>query len=214
MEQKQLIYATWLRRFSAFLIDLIVFMPLIILQTKALRTSPRLYAAVMLPYSIIFTGYWIYCHGRWGKTIGKKLTGTYVASTGGDPISWKQAFLRSSVDILCVIIAQSVLIPIYLSIPVEGYVDLTARNRFQLIQSMWPTWYPYFSKAQQIWIWSEFIVILTNKRRRALHDFIAGTVVLQSKPSPRQARTENPYSIRNLTTFRISSHFVPLRPSD
>jgi len=191
MEPKKLYYATWWRRFSAFWIDVIVFMPLIILQTKALRTSPRLYAAVMLPYSIIFTGYWIYCHGRWGKTIGKKLTGTYVATLDGNHISWKQAFLRSSVDIVSVIVAQFALIPIYLSIPVEGYAELAPRDRFELINSLWPIWYPYFSKAQQAWLWSEFIVILTNKRRRALHDFIAGTVVLQTKPSRRQ----DPYSM-------------------
>jgi uncharacterized RDD family membrane protein YckC len=29
----------------------------------------------------------------------------------------------------------------------------------------------------QIWVWSEVVVMLFNKRRRALHDFIAGTIV-------------------------------------
>jgi len=27
-------------------------------------------------------------------------------------------------------------------------------------------------------LWSEFVVLLTNRKRRALHDFIAGTVVI------------------------------------
>ena len=31
---------------------------------------------------------------------------------------------------------------------------------------------------QQIWIWSEFVVLLFNRRKRAIHDFIAGTVVI------------------------------------
>jgi len=30
-----------------------------------------------------------------------------------------------------------------------------------------------------IWIGSELLVMLTNKKRRALHDFIAGTVVIK-----------------------------------
>ena len=36
----------------------------------------------------------------------------------------------------------------------------------------------------QIWIWSELIVMLTNRRRRALHDFIAGTVVIRRRVEP------------------------------
>jgi uncharacterized RDD family membrane protein YckC len=37
------------------------------------------------------------------------------------------------------------------------------------------------SHLGNIWIWSEIIVILTNKRRRAIHDFIAGTVIVKTK---------------------------------
>jgi uncharacterized RDD family membrane protein YckC len=33
----------------------------------------------------------------------------------------------------------------------------------------------------QVWIWIELIVMLTNRRRRALHDFIAGTVVIRRR---------------------------------
>jgi uncharacterized RDD family membrane protein YckC len=28
-------------------------------------------------------------------------------------------------------------------------------------------------------VWGEFLVLLTNRERRALHDFIAGTVVVR-----------------------------------
>ncbi|MDF7800376.1 RDD family protein [Pontiellaceae bacterium B1224] len=195
MEPKKLYYAAWWRRFLAFWIDFLVFIPLMVFQTKAMQSSPRLFAAILIPVGFIMTGYWIYCHGRWGKTIGKKLTGTYVATLDGNHISWKQAFLRSSVDIVFVIIASIALLPIYLTIPVEGYAELSPRDRFELIKSSWPAWYPFCNNAQQIWIWSEFIVILTNKRRRALHDYIAGTVVLQNKPSRRQSREEDPHRI-------------------
>ena len=33
----------------------------------------------------------------------------------------------------------------------------------------------------QLWTWSELIVMLTNRQRRALHDFIAGTVVIKKE---------------------------------
>jgi uncharacterized RDD family membrane protein YckC len=34
--------------------------------------------------------------------------------------------------------------------------------------------------ALQIWIWGEFITMLFNKRRRAVHDYMAGTVVVRN----------------------------------
>ena len=30
-----------------------------------------------------------------------------------------------------------------------------------------------------VWVWSEFITILFNKRKKALHDYLAGTVVIR-----------------------------------
>ena len=38
--------------------------------------------------------------------------------------------------------------------------------------------------ASQVWLWSELVVLLLNKKRRALHDFIAGTVVVKVSPHP------------------------------
>ena len=44
-----------------------------------------------------------------------------------------------------------------------------------------PNWYQSVNIIASIWIWSEFIIMLTNKKRRALHDFMAGTVVIRSR---------------------------------
>ncbi|MNR36189.1 hypothetical protein D3C85_1540850 [compost metagenome] len=41
-----------------------------------------------------------------------------------------------------------------------------------------PLWYPAVNVALQVWIWGEFITMLLNKRRRAVHDYMAGTVVV------------------------------------
>jgi uncharacterized RDD family membrane protein YckC len=34
--------------------------------------------------------------------------------------------------------------------------------------------------TNSLWIYSEFIVLLTNEKRRALHDFMAGTIVIEN----------------------------------
>jgi len=41
-----------------------------------------------------------------------------------------------------------------------------------------PSWYRTLNILQNIWIWSEFVVLLTNAKRRAIHDYLAGTVVI------------------------------------
>jgi uncharacterized RDD family membrane protein YckC len=192
MEPTKLYYAAWWRRFLAFWIDGIVLFPFMFLQWRIGRISPRLYAALLIPFSILYSGYWVFCHGRWGKTVGKLATGTRVASLDGGHISWRQAFLRNAVEIVLGIVACFALIPAYLKMPIDGYAELTTLARFELLQSMWPNWYPILTKVQQGWVWSEFIVILLNKKRRALHDFIAGTIVIQKNPTRRQAKAEDP----------------------
>jgi uncharacterized RDD family membrane protein YckC len=157
-------------------------------------TSPRLNAAIFIPFAILYAGYWVFCHGRWGKTVGKLVTGTRVATLDGSHISWRQAFLRSAVEIMFGIVGCFAFIPAYLNMPIEGYAELTTRARFELLQSMWPQWYPFLTKANNAWLWSEFIVILLNKQRRALHDFIAGTIVVQKTPTARQAKDGDPYN--------------------
>ena len=50
-------------------------------------------------------------------------------------------------------------------------------QRAQNLHAHEPSWLSWTEVADQIWIWSEVVVMLFNKRRRVLHDFIAGTVV-------------------------------------
>ncbi len=40
------------------------------------------------------------------------------------------------------------------------------------------------SLLEKIWFWSEVIFVLTNAKKRAIHDFIAGTVVVVEKTLP------------------------------
>jgi uncharacterized RDD family membrane protein YckC len=54
-------------------------------------------------------------------------------------------------------------------------------ERGDMVMEHVPAWYATISILQQVWIYSEVVVVLFNKRKRALHDFIAGTVVIQKK---------------------------------
>jgi len=38
-----------------------------------------------------------------------------------------------------------------------------------------------YTWINNIWVYSEFIVLLTNNRKRAIQDYIAGTVIVKGK---------------------------------
>ena len=63
----------------------------------------------------------------------------------------------------------------------EQYESMSFMERSAFIMASLPIWYKPIHWAHNIWIWGEFIVLLMNKRRRALHDFLAGTVVIKKK---------------------------------
>ncbi|MYM94561.1 hypothetical protein [Duganella vulcania] len=46
------------------------------------------------------------------------------------------------------------------------------------ISQLAPAWYGLVTLLSNIWTWGETIIMLTNKRRRPPHDFMAGTVVV------------------------------------
>lgn len=52
----------------------------------------------------------------------------------------------------------------------------SARN----LELLSPNWYHPLIIAAGIWVCSEFFVLLTNEKRRALHDFMTGTVVIET----------------------------------
>ena len=57
-------------------------------------------------------------------------------------------------------------------------------ERIDVLPEVAPSWNRPLSWAANIWFWSELLVLLTNQQRRALHDFLAGTVVIHAKASP------------------------------
>jgi len=61
----------------------------------------------------------------------------------------------------------------------EQYLGLGFLKRSEYMMNNLPFWYSWSNWANQIWMWSEFIVLLLNKRKRALHDYVAGTVVIK-----------------------------------
>jgi len=90
-----------------------------------------------------------------------------------------EALLRYAPEFLLGLVMSLALIPPLLQMTDAEYHALSFMERSKRLVELAPGWFKPVQIVQQIWIWSEFIVMLTNRKRRALHDFIAGTVVVR-----------------------------------
>jgi uncharacterized RDD family membrane protein YckC len=175
------IYAGFWRRFGAFWLDFLITAPITfgIVYINNLGRLNTIYT--IIPSYAFFFIYHIYFVKLWGATPGKIITKIKIIRIDGLSVDWKEAILRHVIQLVLGIFAAIALtIPVITMTDAEfasmGFMD---RSR-QIVQSA-PSWYNIVHWANQIWIWSEFLVLLLNKRKRALHDFVAGTVVIKKK---------------------------------
>jgi uncharacterized RDD family membrane protein YckC len=129
-------------------------------------------------------GLWfsVYLVKRYGGTPGKLLLRTRVVMLDGSPVTWKAAMLRYSIYLLFSLASMLALGIglLNLQIPDGQYFSMGFMERNALIVGAAPSWHEVTIWLMQIWTWSEFLVILLNKKRRALHDYLAGTVVVNT----------------------------------
>lgn len=171
-------YAGFGSRLVANLVDFVVFVPLMVVDwmLSASRAGSMVSCALL---QIIAIAYPVAMHARWGQTLGKMVARIRVVKLSGDPLSTREAALRSSVDIgLGLAVTASALFAMT-RLPESAWTD-----DWLLVQTMLrglePSWGPWAAVALQVWAWGELIALLSNRRRRAIHDFIAGTVVVES----------------------------------
>ena len=158
------------------MVDAFVLAPCIALYFWVLSldgTAPLL----AFPVIVICTAYPVWFHARTGQTLGKRLASIRVVKLTGERISWKEAALRSSVDLaLGLTRAMATVLALYQLSDVALNVGWLARSELLIEQG--PAWGRYAQRASNAWYWSELVFLLFNAKRRALHDFIAGTVVV------------------------------------
>jgi uncharacterized RDD family membrane protein YckC len=174
-------YASFWQRLGALLID-----GLCLLPATGVQFIPRLSLWIYLVWYV--TGivaaevYNVSLHAIWGKTVGKMLLGIKVVKTDGMAIGWSRALLRASVDLVLSLVTVASEIIFLSGVDPMKWRDLSMWQRAELREqspvTRFDEWSFYLLLA---WTLSEVIVMLTNKRRRALHDFLAGTVVVKTR---------------------------------
>lgn len=168
-----MIYAGFGKRLAANLVDIFVFLPFGITRVLLFPHSHVWTFVTIVLSPLLILAYYIFCHARWGQTLGKRAVGIRVVKVSGERLTWREAILRSLVDVVLTFFYILIMTPIL----------------FPNLEALWLQWVIAFSSLWvikldilgQVWFWSELVTMLFNKKKRALHDFIAGTVVIQEQ---------------------------------
>lgn len=180
-----MVYAGFWRRFAALWLDFLILSPTLALAwwgPEHFRLFNLYYLVPGLALSIFYS---VYLVRRFGGTPGKRLMKVRITKVDGSPVGYREAFLRYLPEFLMSIALAIAAIIGELRLTDAEYFGATSfMERQKLVEAAGPAWYGSMMLAMNIWIWGEFVVMMTNRKRRALHDFIAGTVVVRDGLHP------------------------------
>jgi uncharacterized RDD family membrane protein YckC len=161
-------YSFW-RRLGAGILDGLVLLPISFLAAKLINpenpyssfTWTVVQSSFFILYNVLFTG-------LGGQTIGKILLGIKVLDINEkEVIGIKRAFIRDAFPIILEVAGLLIL-----GLQISGQItsDRIGSLAENVISNAW-TW----------WFIAELITMFLNPKRRAIHDFLACSVVISLK---------------------------------
>jgi uncharacterized RDD family membrane protein YckC len=188
MHTPELRYAGFWRRLGAGLVDLAVLLPLTFLAAALDTVSSAVSIAAVVLGQLGYYAYILPLTKRFGGTLGKLAMGIRVRPADATPLTWRHVWRRSAVDLAASALVVAGTVAGHAEISFEAYQAAPWHTRYELLERAVP-WHAWANNLYLAWLLSEFVVVLLNPRRRALHDFIAGTVVVVVRGHSAAART-------------------------
>ena len=172
-----MMYGSFWQRLAASLVDFVIIILLALPFAWLRKYLLTRNVEFVVPVGLIAWLYSFLFHAYTGQTVGKRIARIRVVSLDGSPIGFVQSFRRGSVDLLFAIVIVVELAAIASLGPGE-WESLDVHSQRERLKELNPSW-EWVIIASRIWGWSEVVTMLFNRRRRALHDFLGGTVVVR-----------------------------------
>lgn len=160
------------------LIDIALFLPLLPF-INYFRDHYRYFDLYWLvPSLLISLAFHVLLVYRFGGTPGKLLLDTRITMVDGRRVTLTAACIRYFVEFFFTTAVACGIALAALKLSDTQYLAIGRSGRYHVIETLTPSWYHIVSILGQIWVWSEVVTMLFNSKRRAIHDYMAGTVVI------------------------------------
>jgi uncharacterized RDD family membrane protein YckC len=180
-KKDKLIYSSFKSRFLASVLDaFIIGMPFTTLKAS-FQNSKLVFIFEHVLMALIFQSIYIFFLTKYGATPGKMILKISVKKLDGSQIKIKEAFLRYSVEIIYALSFSIIFIVTYDSNFVDSFLATEGEEKRKMYDILYPKWKWIVGYIMSAYGLSEAFVALCNKKRRAIHDYIAGTIVINNK---------------------------------
>jgi uncharacterized RDD family membrane protein YckC len=177
-ESGELTYSTFWQRVAAMMLDFLIVSPLIAVN-YLLEGKWRLYQLYALgPTELLSFFLFVYMVAKYGGSPGKLIVGLRIVQQDGSAAGWKAALLRYGP--LWILNLAIVLPGIFAALGMtdEVFLSMDADERAEALGEQMPMTLT-LTFVMFGWFVASLVTILANAKRRTLHDFIAGTVVVR-----------------------------------
>jgi len=180
------VYAGFWLRLGAILFDNFVVLAPLTYLFHFLAADKLTSILFLVVTGLLSWAYCVICLGLLSRTLGMKLVGIKVFKVDLGTVGWKEALLRYVVDLLLALAFMYVQFPAFIGTAPEFFIGKDYGHLIIALESLNPimkTSDSLILHLAYLWTFSEVIVLLMNRKKRAIHDFIAGTVVTVQKGS-------------------------------
>ncbi len=159
-------YNTFGRRFCAAIIDEVVLIIALYFIALPFDESGKVgFFSSSALEMLLYAGYFIFLHGKYGQTFGKNISGIKVINLDeSGPIGYFNAIKREG--LLFSVQLAGLFYFIFFN-DTLGEPSIHAYNDFTLYTGL-------------AWILVELVTMMLNPKRRALHDYLGGSVVIRT----------------------------------
>jgi uncharacterized RDD family membrane protein YckC len=177
--QTNKIYGGFWPRVAALLLDTLILSPFTILISYLNIVSLSNYYYTSIASLSVVLIYNIYFVRQNGGTPGKRAMGLKIVKADGTEMDWQTAFLRYIVMFLVTSLSVVITLLKVGNADADEYESLSWLEKIQYIGKLGGSASTVSTVITNAWMLAGIIALLSNPKKRAVHDFIANTVVIK-----------------------------------
>jgi uncharacterized RDD family membrane protein YckC len=179
-EVQEEIYAGFGPRLAAALLDGLLLLPVYIISRYFGTYGVTYQLSLILPYILLIIWLEVFMVKKYGGSPGKLMVNIKIIKLNGSNLGWREAMIRFSVSFFLLIFNSALTALALMAADADHYESLKWKEQHIYLTTLYPIHFLTMKISNNIWTYGELIFLLTNKKKRAIHDFMAGTVVVKT----------------------------------